>query len=130
MVLLKKLTISYNPTSIPIFYALITYSCQNDILIPTYRSTMGNESQHTLHPNEIDEVFQNGKLRYISLIIGLMYIQTSKQSEMDEVFQNGIFRYIGLMIGLMCIQSLHVESLVTKCQYLSCSMSHSGSVTF
>ena len=33
-------------------------SRQHDILIPTYRSTMGNESQHTLHTNEIDEVFQ------------------------------------------------------------------------
>ncbi len=59
-------------------------------------------------------------------MIGLMYIQPSKQSEMDKVFQNGIFRYIGLMIGLMCIQPLHAESLVTKRQYLSCSMSHSG----
>ena len=91
---------------------------------------MGNESQHTLHTNEIDKVFQNGILRYIGLMIGLMYIQPSKQSEMDKVFQNGIFRYIGLMIGLMCIQLLYAESLVTKHQYLSCSMSHSGSVTF
>ncbi len=91
---------------------------------------MGNESQHTFHTNEIEEVFQNGTLRYIGLMIGLMCIQPSKQSEMDEVFQNGIFRYIGLMIGLMCIQLLSAESLVTKRQYLSCSMSHSGSVTF
>jgi hypothetical protein len=29
-------TISYNPTSVPMFYVLITYSCQHDILIPTY----------------------------------------------------------------------------------------------
>ncbi len=108
----------------------MTYSRQHDILIPTYRSTMGNESQHTIHTNEFDEVFQNGILRYIGLMIGLMYIQTSKQSEIDEVFQNGIFQYIGLMIGLMCIQPLHAESLVTKHQYLSCLMSHSGSVTF
>jgi hypothetical protein len=91
---------------------------------------MGNESQHTLHTNEIDEVFQNGILRYISLMIGLMYTQPSKQSEMDEVFQDGIFRYINLMIGLMCIQPLYVESLVTKRIYHSCSMTHSGSVTF
>ncbi len=91
---------------------------------------MGNESQHTLHTNEINEVFQKGILQYIGLMIGLMYIQLSKQSEMDEVFQNGIFRYIGLMIGLMSIQPLYAESLVTKRQYLSCSMSHSGSVTF
>jgi hypothetical protein len=48
---------------------------------------MGNESQHTLHTNEIDKVFQNGILRYIGLMIGLMYIQPSKQSEMEEVFQ-------------------------------------------
>ncbi len=99
LVLLKNLTISYNPTNIPIFYVLINYSRQHDILIPTYRSTMGNESQHTLHTNEIDEVFQNEILRYIGLMIGLMYIQPSKQSEINEVFQNGIFRYIGLMIG-------------------------------
>jgi hypothetical protein len=91
---------------------------------------MGNESQHTIHTNEIDEVFQNGILRYIGLMIGLMYIQPSKQFEMNKVFQNGIFRYIRLMIDLMCIQPLYAESLVTKRQYLSCSMSHSGSVTF
>ncbi len=91
---------------------------------------MGNESQHTLHTNEIEEVFQSGILQYIGLMIGLKCIQMSKQSEMDEVFQNEIFRYIGLMIGLMCIQPLHAESLGTKRQYLSCSMSHSGNVTF
>ncbi len=96
----------------------------------TVSDAMGNESQHTLHTNEIDKVFQSGILRYIGLMIGLMYIQPSKQSEMDEVFQNGIFWYIGLMIGLMCIQPLYAEYLVTKRQYLSCSMSHSGSVTF
>ncbi len=28
--------ISYNPTRVPVFYVLITYSCQHDILIPTY----------------------------------------------------------------------------------------------
>jgi hypothetical protein len=67
---------------------------------------MGNESQHTFHTNEIDKVFQNGILRYIGLMIGLMYIQPSKQFEMDKVFLNGVFWYIGLMIGLMCIQLL------------------------
>ncbi len=90
---------------------------------------MGNELQHTLHTNEIDEVFQNGILGYIVLMIGLMYIQPSKQSKIDEVFLNGIFRCFGFMIGLMCIQPLYTESLVTKRQYLSCSMSHSRSVT-
>ncbi len=60
---------------------------------------MGNESQHIFHTNEIDKVFQNGIHQYIGLMIGLMYIQPSKQSEMDEVFQNGIFWYIGLMMA-------------------------------
>jgi hypothetical protein len=36
LVILENLTISYNPTIVPIFYVLITYSCQHDILIPTY----------------------------------------------------------------------------------------------
>ena len=52
---------------------------------------MGNELEHTLHTNEIDEVFQNGIHRYIGLMIGLMYIQPSKQSEMDKVFQMEYF---------------------------------------
>ncbi len=36
LVILENLTISYYPTTVPIFYVLITYSCQHDILIPTY----------------------------------------------------------------------------------------------
>ncbi len=82
---------------------------------------MGNESQHTFHTNEIDEVFQNGILRYIGLMIGLMYIQPSKQSEMDEVFQNGIFQYIRLMIGLKCIQPLYAIQEVSHFDCSSCN---------
>ncbi len=85
---------------------------------------MGNESQHTLHTNEIDEVFQNGILRYIGLMIGLMYIQPSKQSEMEELFQNGIFRYISLMIGLMCIQPLYAIQEVLHFDCSSCNKVH------
>ncbi len=33
---LENLTILYYPRSVPIFYVLITYSRQHDILIPTY----------------------------------------------------------------------------------------------
>ncbi len=40
---------------------------------------MGNESQHTLHTNEIDEVFQNGILQYISLMIGLTVTPEDQQ---------------------------------------------------
>ncbi len=36
LVILENLTISYYPMIVPIFYVLITYSCQHDILIPTY----------------------------------------------------------------------------------------------
>jgi hypothetical protein len=36
LVILENLTISYYATIVPIFYVLITYFCQHDILIPTY----------------------------------------------------------------------------------------------
>jgi hypothetical protein len=36
LVILENLTISYYSTIVPIFYVLITYSRQHDILIPTY----------------------------------------------------------------------------------------------
>jgi hypothetical protein len=82
-------------------------SFSNALILSMYDASWGDGwndlSMSILHINEIDKVFQKGILRYIDLMIGLMYIQQSKQSEIDEVFQNGIFRYIGLMIGLMCI---------------------------
>jgi hypothetical protein len=40
---------------------------------------MGNESKHTLHTNDIDEVFQNGILRYINLMIGLRVTPEDQQ---------------------------------------------------
>ncbi len=36
LVILENFNISYYPTTVPIFYVLITYSRQHDILIPTY----------------------------------------------------------------------------------------------